>query len=91
MYRIKFVIEGKSSWEDFQALQGISFSMEKGEILGIIGENGSGKSTILRLIAGMLQPDRGTIEVLGSVAGLLELGAGFQTELTGRENIALQW
>jgi len=90
MYRIKFVIEGKSSWEDFQALQGISFSMEKGEILGIIGENGSGKSTILRLIAGMLKPDRGEIEVSGSVAGLLELGAGFQTELTGRENIVLQ-
>jgi len=90
MYRIKFIIEGKASWEDFWALQGINFSMEKGELLGIIGENGSGKSTILRLIAGMLNPDRGEIEVLGSVSGLLELGAGFQTELTGRENISLQ-
>ena len=90
MYRIKFIIEGKASWEDFWALQGINFSMEKGEILGIIGENGSGKSTILRLVAGMLKPDRGEIEVLGSVSGLLELGAGFQTELTGRENISLQ-
>ena len=90
MYRIKFILEGKASWEDFWALQGINFSMEKGEILGIIGENGSGKSTILRLIAGMLKPDRGEIEVLGSVSGLLELGAGFQTELTGRENIFLQ-
>jgi len=90
MYRIKFILGGKASWEDFWALQGINLSMEKGEILGIIGENGSGKSTILRLIAGMLKPDRGEIEVLGSVSGLLELGAGFQTELTGRENISLQ-
>jgi len=90
MYRIKFIIGGKSSWEDFWALQEINFSLEKGEILGIIGENGSGKSTILRLIAGMLKPDRGEIEVAGSVSGLLELGAGFQTELTGRENISLQ-
>ncbi len=90
MYRIKFILEGKASWEDFWALQGISFSMEKGELLGIVGENGSGKSTILRLIAGMLKPDRGEIEVLGSVSGLLELGAGFQAELTGRENISLQ-
>jgi ABC-type polysaccharide/polyol phosphate transport system ATPase subunit len=90
MYRIKFIIEGKASWEDFWALQGINFSMEKGELLGVIGENGSGKSTILRLVAGMLKPDRGKIEVLGSVSGLLELGAGFQTELTGRDNIFLQ-
>jgi ABC-type polysaccharide/polyol phosphate transport system ATPase subunit len=89
-YRIKFILEGKASWEDFWALQGINFSMEKGQILGIIGENGSGKSTILRLIAGMLKPDRGQVEVLGSVSGLLELGAGFQAELTGRENIFLQ-
>ncbi|MBU0547649.1 MAG: ABC transporter ATP-binding protein [Candidatus Omnitrophica bacterium] len=90
MYRIKFIIEGKASWENFWALQEINFSMEKGELLGIIGENGSGKSTILRLIAGMLKPDRGGIEVAGSVSGLLELGAGFQIELTGRENISLQ-
>jgi ABC-type polysaccharide/polyol phosphate transport system ATPase subunit len=90
MYRVKFVVDGRPSWEDFWALQGISFSMRKGELLGIIGENGSGKSTILRLIAGMLKPDRGQVNVSGSVAGLLELGAGFQTELTGRENIFLQ-
>lgn len=90
MYRIKFIIEGKASWENFWALQEINFSMEKGELLGIIGENGSGKSTILRLIAGMLKPDRGGIEVAGSVSGLLELGAGFQIELTDRENISLQ-
>ena len=91
MYRIKFIIEGKASWENFWALKGINFSLEKGEILGVIGENGSGKSTFLKLIAGMLKPDRGQINVLGSVSGLLELGAGFQTELTGRENISLQF
>jgi ABC-type polysaccharide/polyol phosphate transport system ATPase subunit len=90
MYRIKFIIEGKASWENFWALRGINFSMEKGELLGIIGENGSGKSTFLKLIGGMLKPDRGEVKVLGNVAGLLELGAGFQTELTGRENISLQ-
>ncbi len=90
MYRIKFIVEGKPCWEDFWALQGINFAVEKGEVLGIIGENGSGKSTILRLIAGMLKPDRGQVEVSGSVSGLLELGAGFQIELTGRENIYLQ-
>jgi ABC-type polysaccharide/polyol phosphate transport system ATPase subunit len=90
MYRIKFIIDGKASWENFSALQGVNFSMEKGELLGIIGENGSGKSTILRLIAGMLKPDRGEVEVSGNVSGLLELGAGFQRELTGRENIFLQ-
>jgi len=90
MYRIKFIIEGKASWQNFWALRGVSFSMEKGETLGIIGENGAGKSTILKLIAGMLAPDRGQVNICGSVSGLLELGAGFQTELTGRDNILLQ-
>lgn len=89
MFRIKFIIDGKVSWENFWALKGVSFEVEKGETLGIIGENGAGKSTILKLIAGMLKPDRGEIKVQGKVSGLLELGAGFQSELTGRENIYL--
>lgn len=89
MYRIKFVIDSKASWENFWALKGISFEMEPGQTLGIIGENGAGKSTILKLIAGMLKPDRGVVQVSGRVAGLLELGAGFQSELTGKENIYL--
>lgn len=89
MYRIKFVIDGRSSWEDFWALKGINFNIKKGETLGLIGENGAGKSTVLKLIAGMLKPDRGEIIVSGRVSGLLELGAGFQAELTGRENIYL--
>ena len=91
MYRIKFIIGGKPSWDNFWALRGVSFSVEKGETLGIIGENGSGKSTVLKLIAGMLKPDRGEIGISGNVSGLLELGAGFQPELTGRENISLQF
>jgi len=90
MYRIKFIVDGEAAWQNFWALRGISFSMEKGELLGIIGENGSGKSTILKLIAGMLNPDRGQANISGNVSGLLELGAGFQAELTGRENVFLQ-
>ncbi len=90
MYRIKFMAEGKASWDNFWALRGVTFSVEPGEIVGIIGENGSGKTTILKLIAGMLKPDRGQIKVSKNVSGLLELGAGFQPELTGRENLYLQ-
>lgn len=89
MFRIKFIIDGKVSWENFWALKGVNLNIEKGETLGIIGENGAGKSTILKLIAGMLKPDRGEIKVSGRVSGLLELGAGFQPELTGRENVYL--
>lgn len=89
MYRIKFVLDGKVSLENFWALSGINFKIEKGESVGIIGENGSGKSTILKLIMGMLMPDRGEVRASGRVSGLLELGAGFQPELTGRENIYL--
>lgn len=89
MYRIKFIVDGRPVRENFWALKDISFELEKGQVLGIIGENGSGKSTILKLIAGMLKPDRGSIEVRGAVSGLMELGAGFQPELTGRENLFL--
>ncbi len=89
MYRIKFIIEGKPSWDNFWALRDVSLSVAKGEVLGIIGENGAGKSTVLKLIAGMLKPDRGRVSAQGRVSGLLELGAGFQPELTGRENIDL--
>lgn len=89
MYRIKFVIDGKVSWENFWALKGISFEIESGQTLGIIGENGAGKSTVLKLIMGMLKPDRGRVKIQGKVSGLLELGAGFQHELTGRENLYL--
>lgn len=89
LYRIKFLIEGKAQWEDFVALQGINLTINPGETVGLIGENGSGKSTMLKLIYGMIKPDKGKITVNGKVCGLLDLGAGFQPELTGRENIYL--
>jgi ABC-type polysaccharide/polyol phosphate transport system ATPase subunit len=89
MYRIKFVVDRKPTWENFWALKGLTFKINQGEAVGIIGENGAGKSTVLKMIAGMLKPDRGHVKVLGKISGLLELGAGFQTELTGSENIYL--
>lgn len=73
----------------FEALRNISFEIYKGETFGIIGKNGAGKSTMLGLIAGVLNPSRGRITVKNRVSPLLELGAGFHHELTGRENIIL--
>lgn len=73
----------------FEALKGINFELKAGQSLGIIGTNGSGKSTLLKLIAGVTKPSDGKITVTGSVAPLIELGAGFHPELTGRENVYL--
>ena len=74
---------------DFWALRGISLEVHKGQSIGIIGGNGSGKTTLLRIILGITRPTRGKIKVCGRLAGLLELGAGFHQELTGRENVYL--
>lgn len=71
----------------FNALSDVTFSVKKGRHLGILGANGAGKSTLLQIISGVLSPSSGQIEINGSIAALLELGAGFNTELTGRENV----
>ncbi len=75
--------------QDFAALQGINLAVYPGEAVGIIGRNGSGKSTLLKLIAGLMPPTSGTVKVYGTVAALLEVGAGFHPDLSGRENIYL--
>ncbi len=75
--------------EEFQAVKGVSFDVHKGEILGIIGKNGSGKSTMLKALAGIFSPDKGTIDLKGHSVSLLSIGVGFQPEVTGRENILL--
>ena len=87
LHPLRYVRERKKS--RWLAVDDVTFTVKKGESIGFFGPNGSGKSTILGLIAGVLRPDKGTIRVNGRVAPLLELGAGFHPELTGRENIVL--
>lgn len=81
--------DGKGKTGTFEALKGVSFELEKGEILGIIGKNGSGKSTMLRALAGIFSPDEGNIDLHGHGVSLLAIGVGFKGDLTGRENIFL--
>jgi ABC-type polysaccharide/polyol phosphate transport system ATPase subunit len=75
--------------ERFHALKHISFEVQKGQSLAVVGDNGAGKSTLLGLLAGLATPDTGEIEVSGRIAALLELGSGFHPDLTGRENVRL--
>jgi ABC-type polysaccharide/polyol phosphate transport system ATPase subunit len=83
------LLKKNSITEPFYALKDISFEVEKGEVLGVIGNNGAGKSTLLRLVAGIYQPDSGSVKVNGTISALLSLGAGFEDELTGIDNIYL--
>lgn len=82
-------VQGKLKYEEFWALKNVNFDVQKGEVLGIIGHNGAGKSTLLKVISGILKPTEGTLEVRGNIVPMLELGSGFDTDLTGRENIFL--
>lgn len=82
-------LKGQLQFDDFWALRDVSLDVRRGETLGVIGHNGAGKSTLLKLVAGVQRPTDGRVWVKGRVAPLLELGAGFDVELTGRENVFL--
>jgi ABC-2 type transport system ATP-binding protein len=83
------LISSRSRAEDFWALKDVAFEVREGESLGLIGHNGSGKTTLLKVVAGILRPTEGIVRTRGRMAALLELGAGFHPELTGRENVYL--
>ena len=86
----KGLLQGNKAQKDVvEAVKGVSFILEKGSILGIVGKNGSGKSTMLKSIAGIFSPDKGEVDLKGHTISLMSIGVGFNNELTGRENIAL--
>src|SRR3954451_6781079 len=78
-----------AQYHDFDAIQNVTFDVHEGEMVGIVGRNGSGKSTLLKVVAGVYKPTFGSVEVKGTLAPLIELGAGFHGELTGRENVLM--
>ncbi|MBE6155646.1 MAG: ABC transporter ATP-binding protein [Firmicutes bacterium] len=81
--------EKKSRKNEFWALSNVSFKVKKGEVIGFIGSNGAGKSTLLKIVAGVMKPTQGKIDVYGNICPMIELGAGFDMDLTARENIYL--
>lgn len=83
------LVKGKIQYEEFWALRDVSFEVKKGEVLGIIGHNGAGKSTLLKVISGILKPTEGSVQINGTIVPMLELGSGFDFDLTGRENVFL--
>ncbi len=87
--RLKEIVFRSSHHKSYQALDNVSFRVEAGQTLGVLGPNGAGKSTLLKLITGILLPDSGSLHIEGKVTGLLELGTGFNPQLSGRDNIAM--
>ncbi len=87
-YVIK-LLKRRLTFKEFVALDQVSFTVKKGEVVGLIGHNGAGKSTILKVISGILRPTLGSVQTYGNVVPMLELGSGFDMEMTGRENIFL--
>ena len=83
----RFLFKNRNKYEIREVLKGISFEVKKGEAIGIIGQNGCGKSTTLKLLTKIMYPDSGNIEIKGRVSSLIELGAGFHPDMSGRENI----
>lgn len=83
------LIKGKIKYEELTALNNVSFEVKKGEVMGVIGKNGAGKSTLLKVISGILKPSSGKVSLHGNVVPMLELGSGFDFDLSGRENIFL--
>jgi len=84
-----FVSRGRSGVREVRALHDVSMSVEPGDAVGLVGRNGSGKTTLLRVISGIIKPTTGVVEAGGRIASLLELGAGFHPDFTGRENVYL--
>lgn len=82
-------IRGELKYNEFEALKHVSFEVGKGEVVGLIGHNGAGKSTLLKIISGILKPTEGSVKVRGNIAPMLELGSGFDYDMTGRENVFL--
>ena len=83
------MLKGKIQYNEFEALKNVSFDVKRGEVVGLIGHNGAGKSTMLKVISGILKPTEGSVTVRGNIAPMLELGSGFDFDMTGRENIFL--
>ncbi|MBQ3133264.1 MAG: ABC transporter ATP-binding protein [Clostridia bacterium] len=88
-FKQNFFKFNKSRVDKFEALHGVSFSIKRGDVVGIVGKNGSGKSTMLSAIAGIFSPDEGSIELASDSVGLMSLGVGFQRMMSGRENILI--
>ena len=87
-YLVK-MLRGKLLFNEFYALKDVSFQVRRGEAVALIGRNGSGKSTMLKVVAGVMYPSKGACSVQGSIAPMIELGAGFDMDLTARENVFL--